>query len=222
MKKAIFFDIDNTLYPGTLAVDFVQQIKLNIESSEIIKELGLSPDADAVEILKGLKASGKMPYKLYLSLIKKTFMVVKNKFNQEALEIFKEFRKQGFCMVALSQASFLLLKLYAQNIDGDSFDIVASPMPTFVESEGNLVLGPSSVIPASSRDKGDWIKHLSECYGLDLSLSAAIGDSKSDIPMLEAVGGRKIAFKPDSELKLKAETEGLEIIETVNLNQEEK
>lgn len=222
MKKAAFFDIDKTLYPGILAVDFVNQIKLNPEASQIIEGLSLSEDAGVVNILKVLQSSGRMTYALYLSLIKKTFLEVKDKFNEEALGAFKYFREQGFCMVALSQAPFMLLKLYAQNIDGDSFDVVASPMPTFIESDGNLVLGPNSVVSTNQRDKAGWVKHLAECYGFDLSLSCAIGDSKNDIPMLEAVGGRKIAFNPDSELKLKAESEGWEIIEAFKFNKEEK
>ena len=41
----------------------------------------------------------------------------------------------------------------------------------------------------------------------------AIGDSVNDAPMISKVGGRKIAFSPDNELRSIAESKGWEIIE---------
>lgn len=48
-------------------------------------------------------------------------------------------------------------------------------------------------------DKHAAVKHLEELRGIDLSRSVAIGDSESDIPMLEMVGW-PIAFNPNEGL----------------------
>ena len=213
MQKAAFFDIDKTLYSGTLAVDFARQLRLNGIVAEALEENGLGEDADVVSVLKALQKSGKMPYKLYLEIAKETARLAQGKFNGLVLTLFKELRKDGFCMVALSQAPFLVLKQYCNDIDGDSFDVVASAMPTTIRNNrGDVFLGPSSVISPEERDKGEWVKKLVDCYGFDLSLSLAIGDSFNDIAMLEAVGGRKIAYNPDEKLMEKAKSEGWEIL----------
>lgn len=213
MQKAAFFDIDKTLYSGTLAVDFARQLRLNGIVAEALEENGLGEDADVVSVLKALQKSGKMPYKLYLEIVEKTAQLVKGRFNGLVLSLFKELREDGFCMVALSQAPFLVLKQYCNDIDGDSFDVVASAMPTTIRNnKGDVFLGPSSVISSEERDKGEWVKKLVDCYGFDLSLSLAIGDSFNDIAMLEAVGGRKIAYNPDEKLMEKAKSEDWEIL----------
>lgn len=212
MQKAAFFDIDKTLYPGTLAVDFARQLKLNNEVAEILEENGLDQDADVVSVLKALQKSGKMPYGLYLEIAKETARLAQGKFNGLVLTLFKELRKDGFCMVALSQAPFLILKQYCNDIDGDSFDVVASAMPSTVNNNGDIFLGPSSVISSEQRDKGEWARKIADCYGFDLSLSLAIGDSFNDIAMLEAVSGRKIAYNPDEKLMEKVKSEGWEIL----------
>ena len=213
MQKAAFFDIDKTLYPGTLAVDFVIQLKLNSSVAEILQENSLDEDADVVSVLKILQRSGKMPYELYLEIVEKTAQLVKGKFNGSVLSLFKELREDGFCMVVISQAPFLVLKQYCNDIDGDSFDVVASAMPTTIkDNKGDVFLGPNSVISSNDRDKGEWVRKIADCYGFDLSLSLAIGDSFSDIAMLEAVGGRKIAYNPDEKLMEKAKSEDWEIL----------
>ncbi len=221
MQKAAFFDIDNTLYPGTLAVDFVKQLKLNPLVLKIIKSSGLDQDADVVAILKALQKSSKMPYRLYLEITDQVANKAKGKFNQFSLDLFQKCRQEGFAMIAVSQAPFMILKRYCQDILGDSLDVIISPMPTTkLNGDNELVIGERSVISTDQRSKKDWLKAIAECYGFDLSKSIAIGDSASDIPMLEAVGGRKIAFNPDQDLRSKAELEGWEIIEEVKLKEE--
>lgn len=213
MKRAAFFDIDNTLYPGTLAVDFARQLKLNPESAKIMNSLNLSPEADVVEVLKALQKSGMFPYQLYREVAEQTFQNAKNKFFKFSLELFQHYRREGYALVALSQAPFAVLKRYCQNVAGDSFDVIISPMPTTkLNDEGVIVIGERSVISTLERSKADWLREISECYGFDLSESIAIGDSATDISMLEAVGGRKMAFNPDKELSLRARDEGWEIV----------
>lgn len=213
MQKAAFFDIDKTLYSGTLAEEFAKQLKLNPTVPGILKEEELTLDIGTVELLVALRDSGKMPYRAYLEAVEKTFALVEGVFNTWTLSLFKELRRKGYCMVALSQAPFSLLKKYSEHIDGDSFDVVVSPMPVIENNKEMAILGDRSLISTKERDKGQWVEKLAECYGFDLSLSMAIGDSVNDAPMISKVGGRKIAFSPDNELRSIAESKGWEIIE---------
>jgi phosphoserine phosphatase len=139
------------------------------------------------------------------------------------LQLFKRLRKQGYCLVAVSQSPFVVLKHYCNAIDGDSFDLVSSPLPTIIENNGIQYLGRHSVVSPDERDKYTAVTLLAKCYGFDLSKSIAIGDSLNDAPMMRAVSGQKIAYNPKDDLRAVAESENWDvIIEVENLNEEEK
>ncbi|NTW13512.1 MAG: HAD-IB family hydrolase [Candidatus Moranbacteria bacterium] len=122
-----------------------------------------------------------------------------------AEELIRKFRAEGYHIIAVSGSPIEIVEEY--NRDYLKFDFVFGSV--YEKDDNGLYTGETVFEP--SKAKGEVLKtYLSE-HGLDLDESYGIGDTESDISILEIVEN-PIAFNPNQNLKKVAEKEGWRIV----------
>lgn len=113
-----------------------------------------------------------------------------------------DLKKQGYLLLAISGSHSELVEQIAKYYGFDDW------LGTEYERVDGRFSGKSQV---ASHDKRSGLKKLVEKHSLDYKHSLAIGDSASDIPMLEMVE-QPIAFNPEMALLIVAQKHGWNIV----------
>jgi HAD superfamily hydrolase (TIGR01490 family) len=122
-----------------------------------------------------------------------------------AEELIRKFRADGYHIIAVSGSPIEIVEEY--NKDYLKFDFVFGSV--YEKDDRGLYTGKTVFEP--SKAKGEVLKtYLSE-HGLKLDESYGIGDTESDISILEIVEN-PIAFNPNQNLKKVAEKKGWRIV----------
>jgi len=205
MKKAAFLDVDGTIFRSSLFIELI----------EAMIAAGVFPDKAKNGYQKEYKQwlDRKGSYEAYLGAMVKVFMAnIKgvpfadfkrlsdevaeknmNKVYRYTRDLVKSLKKRGYFLVAISQSPKGILDSFCKKM---GFDKIYG---RFYE------LGPSDQFTGEVSDvhlisnKANIVKRAINKEGLTLRDSYAVGDTESDIPMLEMVEN-PICFNPNAAL----------------------
>lgn len=203
--KIAVFDIDGTIFRSSLAVELIHSL---VREGIFPKQAGKEIEFDYQNWL-----DRKGSYPKYLTQLINVFMkYIPEKSEKEILKVsskiieeqgdrqyiytrnlVEEFKKNNFHLVAVSGSPYFLVSKFAELLKFN-----ASFGSHFVVENGKFTGG---VIKIGDEDKFKTLKEYVEAQHLNVNwkASTAIGDTTSDLPLLESVG-KPIAFNPNLEL----------------------
>ncbi|MBI5530963.1 MAG: HAD family phosphatase [Candidatus Doudnabacteria bacterium] len=215
-KKIAFFDIDGTIFRSSLV----------IELSHALVDAGIFPMAARQQIAKEYLAwlDRRGTYEAYINKVVKIYVkyIAGKKFKavdnvakrviafqkdrtyRYTRDLIKRLKKQGYILAAVSGSPSYIVKEYAQTIGFDVF------FGTELEVLNGIFTGKVKNLD-SALNKAKIVKNLAKAFSADLKQSLAVGDTESDIVMLELVG-MPIAFNPNLELAKMAKKKAWTVI----------
>jgi HAD superfamily hydrolase (TIGR01490 family) len=215
-RKFAVFDIDGTLIRWQLYHAVVNQLvrvgQISAEDNEAIRQARMT----------WKRRSHQDSFRDYEHVLVTTYLAVLNKltpadYHQAIDQVFEEYKDQVY-----TYTRDLLRDLKAQNyllfaISGSHSEIVtklaeyygfnASIGATFEQKDGRFTGNTETPFGR----KAELLQNMVAEHQADFAGSIAIGDSGSDIAMLELVE-QPIAFNPNAELFAKAKAEGWKIV----------
>ena len=204
MKRFAVFDIDGTLIRWQLYHAIADHlVKLGyIKPSDFasIKEARMewkrrSPDASfktyEIELIGAYeRALVKLTPRELDRAVDSVFNEYKDQVYVYTRQLIADLKAKGYTLFAISGSQTEIVEKIADYYGFDAF------LGTVYEKPGGRFTG-NKVFHAQFKDKA--LQGLIDRYGLDLDGSVAVGDSKSDIPMLKMVE-QPIAFNPERAL----------------------
>lgn len=115
-------------------------------------------------------------------------------------ELLRNMKRHGYFLIAISGSELSLVQAFGNALGFD----VSIGSAFYGENEDGKLTGDVEVI---HHPKSDILNALIEKFGLSMSNSLAVGDTTSDIPVLEMVE-QAIAFNPNRELFTYARSKG--------------
>lgn len=216
MKKFAVFDIDGTvirwqLYHGVVN-ELAKQGHLSADANEFIhtsrmtwkRREGETSFRDYEHALVHVYHDSLTNLKVsdYLAAIDKVFDEYKDQTYTYTRDLIHELKSKGYLLLAISGSQQEIISKLA---DYYGFD---EAVGTVYERTDGHFTGKSV---ATNRDKDKILKDMLTRYEVTTSGSIAVGDSESDIPMLEAVE-IPIAFNPSKLLFQHAKKQGWEMV----------
>lgn len=208
MKKFAVFDIDGTLIRWQLYHSIVDKLHKSgyISEADFTKvfESRLDwkmrkPDATFAQYEKTIvgvyeKTLKKIDHKTFLKAAGSAFDEHREQVYTYTRGILAELKTKGYVLLAISGSQVEIVEMVARYWDFDDW------VGTVYEVKDNKFTGKVNV---ASKDKKKVLTALIAKHGLSYADSVAVGDSESDIPMLEMVT-RPIAFNPTMGLLARA------------------
>ena len=216
-RKVAAFDIDGTVFRSSLLIELVERLveeqifpaeAREAYESERRKWLDRKGDYPAyiekvVEVFaKQLKGA---PYEEVANLAGEIIEEKKDRVYRYTRDLIKKLKKEGYYLLAISHSPKFIADGfgYEQGFDkiyGTFYESGASGRFTGTIADEALIFNKSAVLQRALRKEN-----------LTLEGSVAVGDTESDIPMLEAVE-RPIAFNPNATLYAHAKKRGWEVV----------
>lgn len=204
MKKFAVFDIDGTLIrwqlyhavvdklakQGMLADDAHQKIhdsRMRWKNREL--EYGFS-EYEAELIKQFEKSLKNLSPEIFDSIVEQVIKEYKDQTYNYTRELLLNLKSKDYTLLAISGSQQELVEKIAQYYGFD--DCIG----THYQTKNDKFTGE---VVVASHDKKRLLSQFVKKYDLSLKESFAIGDSRSDAPMLEMVEN-PIAFNPDSQL----------------------
>ena len=106
-------------------------------------------------------------------------------------QLIQTLRSSGYFLIAISGSEFRAVELFAKSLDFDAWLGVVK----YVEKNGRIT-GETEAVQFK---KNEILQGMIHKFGLQTKGSVAVGDTSSDIPMLEMVD-QPIAFNPNQSL----------------------
>jgi HAD superfamily hydrolase (TIGR01490 family) len=217
-RRIAIFDIDGTIFRSSLMIELINRlISEGIFPQKVRKEL--EADYIAWSDRKGSYASYiKKVTQLHIkyikgckeSEVKKVARMVikweKDRVYTFTRDLIKKLKEEGYYLMAISGSPDYIVSMFAAYMDFD-----ASVGRTYEVVDG--VFTGEAIQRELWADKASILKKFTDETPIkfDLKRSVAVGDTESDIPILELVG-RPIAFNPNRELMLHAQKKDWEIV----------
>ncbi|MEI6650005.1 MAG: HAD-IB family hydrolase [Candidatus Moraniibacteriota bacterium] len=216
-KKIAVFDIDGTIFRKNLHFELINELSwIGAFPSDVRKRLS--------EVYTDW-LSHEGTYEMYRQALVKLYAehirgVSEEKVHEAARivvpfqmkrtyifaeELIRKFRAEGYHIIAVSGSPIEIVEEY--NRDYLKFDFVFGSV--YEKDEKGFYTGGTIFEP--SKAKGEILKTYVTEHGLELSDSYGIGDTESDISLLQIVE-HPIAFNPNQNLKTVAESEGWRIV----------
>ena len=211
------FDIDGTIFRSSLLIEIVEAL---IEeglfppatrqqyAKEFTRWLDREGDYEAYigAIVKTFLANIKgVPYKEFLRVAEKMLEQKKNRLYRYTRELVKKLKKKKYFLLAISQSPKGVLDHFCGQL---GFDKVYGRL---------YELGPGDRFTGRVTDehlianKANIVRRAVEKEGLTLAGSIGVGDTESDIPMLELVT-TPICFNPNLKLFRYAKLNGWPVV----------
>lgn len=216
MKKFAVFDIDGTLIRWQLyhaVVDgLAKQGLLNDASKQKLKEARMRwkrrehaesfPEYEQaiIEVYAGVLT--QITTDQFDQVVESVIEEYKEQVYTYTRELLRKLKKQGYVLLIVSGSQQELVDKIAETY-GFDYAIGSS----YERAKGRFT-GKTEII---AKDKRKALQQLIEKYKLSLHGSVGVGDTQSDIPMLEMVE-KPIAFNPDMKLHDHARQNGWKII----------
>lgn len=215
-KKFAVFDIDGTLIRWQLYHAVVDKLathgelgktaKAELRAARMVWKRREHPESfkDYEQTLIDLYEKGidKLKAAAFDNLVLEVINEYKDQVYVYSRELIKDLKMQDYLLLAISGSHHELVEQIAKHYGFDDF------VGTDYERSGGGFSGKSHI---ASHDKSSVLKQLVKKHGLSYGGSLAIGDSASDIPMLELVE-HPIAFNPDKTLFGTAKQHGWKIV----------
>lgn len=219
MEKRPFavFDIDGTLFRSSLALELVERlIEKNIfprearmlyeeERTEWLDRKG-SYEAYVEKVVAVFREQIKgVPFHAVADTAGEIIEKKKDRVYRYTRDLIKELKRKGYYLLAISHSPKLIADGFGYEAGFDKvygFFFASGPSGNFtgeVEDE-DLIMNKSAVLQRAVRKEGLALEH-----------SIGVGDTESDIGMLEMVE-TAIAFNPNSALHAHAKRRGWKIV----------
>lgn len=215
-KPFAVFDIDGTLIRWQLyhavAESLAKLGHINPEMHQIIREARMqwkkrvSDEAfkDYEKVLIGIydQLLTKLSVKLFDEAATKVFNEYKDQAYRYTRDLITSLKKKNYVLFAISGSQREIVALIARHYGFDDF------VGSIYTQEKGVFTGEKTVAAQSKRAI---LQQLIEKHGVSSNHSIAVGDSESDIPMLEMVE-QPIAFNPDKTLFRYAKEKGWKVV----------
>ena len=217
-KRLAIFDIDGTIFRSSLLIELVNGlIDENIFSKDVYKEI-------ENDYLAWLDRKGS--YENYILKVVKIFirnikgcrekdmaLVIEKVLNSQKDHVYRytrklieDLKKKDYFLLAISGSPVPIVSKFSAYNKFDSF------YGTLFEVKDGIFTGKVTQAPTEEGKEKIVKKFLKNSeLEFDLSKSIAIGDTRTDIPLLEMVG-KPIAFNPNLGLAKVAKKKGWKII----------
>lgn len=149
---------------------------------------------------KALKSIGPKDFD---RTVDEVFSQYKDQVNTYTRRLLTKLKREGYFLIAISGSHQEIVEKIARY---HGFDVW---LGTIYEKVNGRFSGKISAYPAGAKDKS--LRKIIKDYGLSSEGSIAIGDSASDIPMLE-MAERPIVFNPTRELLEQAKKDDWKIV----------
>ncbi len=216
MKKFAVFDIDGTLIRWQLYHAVVDRLAKdghlgdkahdNLHEARMVWKRREHTEAFKqyeVELIKTYEESiTNLPTEVFDNIAKEVAIEYKDQVYKYTRGLAKMLNEQGYFLLAISGSQEELVGEIAKNYNFDAW------VGTQYERKDGRFTGKKFI---ASQDKKIVLEGAIEDYDLSLKGSIAVGDSASDIPMLDMVE-HPIAFNPDQTLFQKAKISGWKIV----------
>jgi HAD superfamily hydrolase (TIGR01490 family) len=217
-RKLAVFDIDGTIFRSSLLIELVNGL---VEDGVFPRKAKKEMEADYLAWLNRIghynsyimqvvnihqKYIKGCAHKEVHETAKRVVDWHKDRVYRYTRDLAKQLRREGYYLVVISGSPDYIVSMFAKHMHFDA---------TFgwgLEVKKGIFTGKHlNRDSVNSKEKvlRDFIS--SAKFGIDLRRSIAIGDSESDIPMLESVG-RPIAFNPSDTLAEYAKKKGWKIV----------
>lgn len=217
-KRIAIFDIDGTIFRSSLMIELINGL---IDEGIFPKRAHKELDADYIawSNRKGsYVAYVKKVQELHIKYIKgcneaevkkaarKVVKWEKDRVYTFTRDLIKQLKEQGYFLVAISNSPNYIVSMFATHMNfdmsiGRAYE-VRNGVFTGAAIERELWNNKASILEKFTDETQ---------LEFDLKRSLAVGDTETDIPLLELVG-RPIAFNPNTELALHARKKGWEIV----------
>jgi HAD superfamily hydrolase (TIGR01490 family) len=223
-KRLAIFDVDGTIYRWGLIFELYKQfVRHGLFPKEVMNEtvdsyLGwLDRKNDFSEYDKKVTALFQryavgVSEKAALQIADEIVEKKKYRVYRFPIHLIKQLKEQDFYIVLISGSPSFIVKRLAQELGcdrayGQLYEVVDGKFT------GKINFGEMEVQPEIHLDKSVLVKRVLDVvpFEVDLSESIAMGDTRSDIPLLEMVG-KPIAFNPTKELLAEAQLRGWRIV----------
>ncbi len=144
----------------------------------------------------------ELPVEHFKEAVESVFEKYKDQVYTYTRDLIKDLKKQGYMLLAISNSQIEIVQKIADYYGFD--DAVA----TIYHNDGSRFTGEET---APLGDKHKILEVLVKKHGLGYEKSLAVGDSTSDISMLEAVE-QPIAFNPERALFEHAKAKGWQVV----------
>ncbi len=218
-QKVAFFDIDGTIFRWSLFIEYTEKlVEKNIFPQDALqkaqkkKELWLNREGSyndyLTELIKVFDENIKgVLLDDFLDAVREALRGKEKRVYLYTKRLLQDLRSEGYFCVAITHSAKLAADIFAQSY---GFDKVYGLMFDFDESGrfSGKILNKGLIF-----DKGKIVKRLLDKEDLNLTLDAsvAVGDTESDIPMLELVG-KPIVFNPSKALYEHAKKKGWQTV----------
>lgn len=194
MKKAAFFDVDNTLVHGQSQQLFINYLRksggislwgwMKLNLFFVIYKLGFESDMKKA-FEQGLKYFiGKKVSDVDHVLNKFSLDVLSKRINQKALDRLIELRKEGYYIVLFSAAAEPIIRRIATMLQAD--DAISTLVE--VNKTNDTYTGHIVGEPNYGANKSINAAKYAKKHDIDLPNSFAYSDHISDLPLLKLVG----------------------------------
>ncbi|MFA7302246.1 MAG: HAD family phosphatase [Candidatus Paceibacterota bacterium] len=217
MKKVAVFDIDGTIFRSSLLLELVERLI----------QKGLFPETTraAYEREEREWLDRKGDYEAYINRVVQVFAeqlkgvsydevnylsgeIVeekKDRVYRYTRDLIKELKGQGYYLLAISHSPKLIVDGFAYEMGFDKaygtiYEVGPNECFTGTVEDKDLINNKAAVLQRAMRKEG-----------LTFEGSVAVGDTESDIPMLE-MAERPIAFNPNAKLYKHAKVRQWEVV----------
>ncbi len=218
-RKVAFFDIDGTIFRWSLFIEYTEKlVEKNIFPQDALqqaqkkKELWLNREGSyndyLTELIKVFDENIKgVLLDDFLDTVREALYGKEKRVYLYTKNLLQDLKGEGYFCVAITRSAKLAADIFAQSY---GFDKVYGLMFDFDENGrfSGEILNEDLIF-----NKGKIVKRVLEKEDLNLTLkdSVAVGDTESDIPMLELVE-RPVAFNPSRALYEHAKKKGWQIV----------
>lgn len=217
MKKVAVFDIDGTIFRSSLLLELVERL---IQKGHFPESTRAAYEREEREWL-----DRKGDYEAYINRVVAVFAEQlkgvsydemnyisgeiieekKNRVYRYTRDLIKELKGEGYYLLAISHSPKLVVDGFAYEMGFDKaygtiYEVGPNECFTGAVEDKDLIGNKAAVLQRAMRKEG-----------LTLEGSVAVGDTGSDIPMLEMVE-RPIAFNPNAKLHKHAKVRQWEIV----------
>ncbi len=217
LQKFAVFDVDGTIFRSSLFMEVMEElVALGIlpkEAKDIYynkykkwkdREGGYSEYADAM-VVSFCKYIKGVHYGDFADVARSVIDRQQKHTYKYTRNLLKKLKSDGYYLLAISHSQKTVLDMFCPSLGFDKvygmiYEIGPGDMFTGLKIDEHIILNKANVLRRAIKKEG-----------LDLEGSIAVGDTHSDIPMLEMVE-RAICFNPSSELYKQAQIRGWEVV----------
>jgi HAD superfamily hydrolase (TIGR01490 family) len=216
-KKVAVFDVDGTIFRSSLLIEVVERLIFVGAFPEEVKdefekqhEKWVDREGDYDEYINAVvKAFFKnikgMKYSVLADAAEFVVEAQWKRVYRYTRDLLKELKKEKYFLLAVSHSPKTILDKFCPHL---GFDKVYG---TLYETGPNDAFTGEVIDAHLIFNKAAIVKRAVEKHGLSLENSIGVGDTESDIPMLEMVT-KPICFNPNAKLYKHAKREGWKVV----------